>query len=62
MKLTYTEVIKQISALAEQLQLCENINTRNEIECELRALEMIVAYHNGIARHEADSTVKRAAA
>jgi hypothetical protein len=62
MKLTYTEAVRQISALAEQLQNCESIETRNEIECELRALEMVAAYHNGITCVDDERSTRRAAA
>lgn len=58
----YTDAAKQLSTLAENLQSCEDIEKRNEIEDELRALEMVLAYRKGLVTPDDQRTSQRAAA
>ena len=55
MPLQCQEIAEQMICLVCKLQASETIEIRNEIECEIRALEMVLAYYHQLESEQLES-------
>jgi hypothetical protein len=63
MPYTFGEVVSQLEKLVAEMEQAPNVEERNQLECEIRALEMVVTYYHTIAlEKDAEVRVQRISA